>query len=53
MLLGASGQSDHMGLHGDETALVQDFPVIVQLPSVHPVGRRKHQNYPLCWRSSH
>lgn len=38
MLLGSSGQPDHVGLHCDEPVFVQDFPVIVKLPSIDPGG---------------
>lgn len=31
-----------MGLHRNEPVFVQNFPVIVQLPSINPAGEEEH-----------
>ena len=41
MLLGPGGQSDHMGLHRNQPVFVQNFPVIVELPSINPGGEEE------------
>ena len=48
MLLGPGGQSDYMGLHRNQPVFVQNFPVIVKLPSINP-GGEKRAVILLCW----
>lgn len=47
MLLGPGGQSDHMGLHRNQPVFVQNFPVIVKLPSINPGGEEESSHFAL------
>lgn len=47
MLLGPGGQSDHMGLHSNQPVFVQNFPVIVKLPSINPGGEEESSHFAL------